>query len=168
VADRFYVMEHGPGCWPLHRRRHGARRRESWFFITADYAFGHALERDTTDFVRRAGGRVVGAVRTPSRHDRLLLLPAAGAGVARAGDRALATRACDTTNCIKQAASSGSCGARQKLAGLLVFVNDVHSLGLQVAQGLVCTETFYWDLNDRTRAVTRRIRRTAPGQLRPR
>ena len=124
---------------------------KTWFFVTADYAFGHALERDTSAVVKAAGGEVIGAVRTPfpgtDFSSFLLQAQASGAqviGLANAGG--------DTINSIKQASEFGITQGGQSLAGLLMFVNDVHALGLDVAQGLVLTESFYWDLNDQTRA----------------
>ena len=139
---------------------------DTWFFITADYAFGHALERDTSNFVRAAGGRVVGAVRSPfPSTDFSSFLVQAQAS--RAKVVGLANAGGDTINSIKQAAEFGLTRRGTKLAALLMFISDVHSLGLETAQGLVCTETFYWDLNDRTRAFTRRVLRAMPGGLRP-
>ena len=139
---------------------------DSWFFLTADYAFGHALERDTSNFVRQAGGRVVGAVRTPfPGTDFSGFLVQAQAS--RAKVIGLANAGGDTINSIKQAAEFGLMRRGTKLAALLMFISDVHSLGLETAQGLVCTETFYWDLNDRTRAFTRRVLPSMPAQLRP-
>ena len=124
---------------------------DSWYFLTADYAFGHALERDTGAAVTAAGGKVVGAVRhplnTPDFSSFLLQAQSSKAkviGLANAGG--------DTINSIKQAAEFGIVSGGQRLAGLLVFITDVHSLGLKTAQGLVVTESFYWDLNDETRA----------------
>ena len=130
---------------------------DTWYFITADYAFGHALERDTSSFVKAAGGKVLGAVRTPfpaTSDFSAFLLQATAAkpkviGFANAGS--------DTINCVKQAAEFGVTKRGTKLAALLMFITDVHSIGLQTGQGLVCSETFYWDLNDRTRAFTRRV-----------
>jgi branched-chain amino acid transport system substrate-binding protein len=147
--------------WMLAKSTGGATVRDggdSWYFITADYAFGHALERDTAEFVRRAGGRVLGSVRTPfpgTTDFSSFLLQAAAARPKVIG---LANAGTDTTNCIKQAAEFGLARRGIRLASLLMFLPDVHALGLQTAQGLICTETFYWDLNDRTRAFTRRIR----------
>jgi branched-chain amino acid transport system substrate-binding protein len=130
---------------------------DSWYFLTADYAFGHALERDVTAVVKAAGGKVVGSVRHPlSTQDfSSFLLQAQGSkakviGLANAGQ--------DTINSIKQAGEFGITKGGQKLAGLLVFATDVQSLTLPVAQGLVLTESFYWDLNDETRAWTKRYR----------
>ena len=132
---------------------------DSWFFITADYAFGHALERDTTNFVRNAGGRVVGGVRTPFPGTSDFSSFLVQAQASRAKVVGLANAGQDTTNCIKQAAEFGlTRRGGPKLAALLMFVDDVHSLGLGTAQGLVMTESFYWDLNDRTRAFTQRVR----------
>src|SRR2546426_3342644 len=129
---------------------------DTWFFLTADYAFGAALERDTAAVVVKAGGNVIGTVRHPlnsSDFSSFLLQAQASKakiiGMANAGG--------DTTNTIKQAAEFGIVAGGQKLAGLLLFINDVHSLGLKVAQGLNFTETFYWDLNDGTRAFSKRF-----------
>jgi branched-chain amino acid transport system substrate-binding protein len=138
----------------------------TWFFITADYAFGHALERDTTTFVTAAGGRVLGGVRTPFPGTTDFSSFLQQAQRSRARVIGLANAGGDTINSIKQAAEFRITRGGTKLAGLLVFVTDVHSLGLEVAQGLVVTETFYWDLNDRTRAFTQRLGAT-PGNLRP-
>ncbi len=139
---------------------------DTWFFLTADYAFGHALERDTTNFVRAAGGRVLGGVRTPfPGTDFSGFLVQAQAS--RAKVVGLANAGGDTINSIKQAAEFGLTRRGVKLAALLMFISDVHSLGLETAQGLVCTETFYWDLNDRTRAFTQRVLPSMPNQLRP-
>jgi branched-chain amino acid transport system substrate-binding protein len=129
---------------------------DTWFFLTADYAFGAALERDTTAVVVKAGGKVVGSVKHPLNtadfSSFLLQAQASKAkiiGMANAGG--------DTTNTIKQASEFGIVAGGQKLAGLLLFITDVHSLGLKVAQGLNFTETFYWDLNDGTRAFSNRF-----------
>jgi branched-chain amino acid transport system substrate-binding protein len=129
---------------------------DTWFFLTADYAFGHALERDTTAVVQKAGGRVVGGVRTPfpsSDFSSFLLQ----AQASRAKVIGLANAGGDTINSIKQAAEFGITQGGQKLAGLLMFISDVHALGLQTAQGLVLTESFYWDLNDGTREFSKRF-----------
>ena len=129
---------------------------DTWFFLTADYAFGHALERDTSDVVKAAGGKVLGAgnvpLNTPAFSSFLLQAQSSKAkiiGLANAGG--------DTINSIKQAAEFGIVQGGQKLAGLLVFITDVHSLGLQTAQGLTITTGFYWDLNDKTRAWGKRF-----------
>jgi branched-chain amino acid transport system substrate-binding protein len=129
---------------------------DSWFFITADYAFGHALQRDTTAIIEANGGKVLGAVNVPLNNadfsSYLLQAQASKAkivGLANAGG--------DTQNSIKQAAEFGIVSGGQKLAGLLVFVADVHSLGLQTAQGLQLTESFYWDQDDQTRAWSKKF-----------
>ncbi len=155
--------------WMLARGTGGAMVRaggDTWFFLTADYAFGHALERDTSEFVRSAGGRVLGQVRTPFPGTTDFSSYLIQAQASRAKVVGLANAGGDTINSIKQAAEFGLTRRGVKLAGLLVFVTDVHSLGLQTAQGLVLTETFYWDLNDRTRALTQRLG-NMPGGIRP-
>ncbi|WP_424814824.1 ABC transporter substrate-binding protein [Roseococcus sp. YIM B11640] len=147
--------------WMLASSTGGAMVRaggQTWFFLTADYAFGHALERDTSEFVRNAGGRVVGQVRTPFPGTTDFSSYLLQAQTSRAQVVGLANAGGDTINSIKQAAEFGlTRGGRVKLAGLLVFITDVHSLGLQTAQGLVLTETFYWDLNDKTRGLSTRM-----------
>jgi branched-chain amino acid transport system substrate-binding protein len=137
---------------------------DTWFFITADYAFGHSLERDTIAFVNSAGGRVVGQVRTPFPGTTDFSSYLLQAQASRAKVIGLANAGTDTVNCIKQAAEFGITRRGIKLASMLMFLPDVHSLGLQTAQGLVCTESFYWDLNDRTRAFARRAQALA-GQV---
>ena len=129
---------------------------DTWFFLTADYAFGHALERDATAVIVKSGGKVIGTVKHPlnsSDFSSFLLQAQASkakiVGMANAGG--------DTTNTIKQASEFGIVAGGQKLAGLLLFITDVHSLGLKVAQGLSFTETFYWDQNDDTRAFSKRF-----------
>jgi branched-chain amino acid transport system substrate-binding protein len=130
---------------------------DTWFFLTADYAFGHALERDVSAVVKAAGGKVLGAVRHPlSTQDFSSFLLQAQASKAKV--IGLANAGMDTVNSIKQAGEFGIVKGGQKLAGLLVFATDVQSLTLPVAQGLVLTESFYWDLNDETRAWTKRYR----------
>jgi branched-chain amino acid transport system substrate-binding protein len=128
----------------------------TWFFITADYAFGHALERDTEQVVIKSGGKVLGKVRHPlnSQDFSSFLLQAQSSKAKIIG---LANAGGDTTNAIKQAAEFGIIKGGQNLAGLLVFISDVHGLGLNIAQGLIFTETFYWDLNDQTRAWSKRF-----------
>jgi len=129
---------------------------DSWFFLTADYAFGHALERDTEAVVQKNGGKVLGKVRHPlNTQDFSSFLLQAQASKAKIVG--LANAGGDTTNSIKQAAEFGIVKRGQNLAGLLVFISDVHSLGLQTAQGLIFTETFYWDMYDQTRAFTKRF-----------
>jgi branched-chain amino acid transport system substrate-binding protein len=129
---------------------------DSWFFVTADYAFGHALERDTEEVVKKMGGKVLGKVRHPlnAQDFSSFLLQAQSSKAKIIG---LANAGGDTINSIKQAAEFGIVGKGQNLAGMLVFISDVHSLGLKTAQGLIFTETFYWDLNDQTRAWTKRF-----------
>jgi branched-chain amino acid transport system substrate-binding protein len=129
---------------------------DSWFFLTADYAFGHALERDTADVVKNAGGKVLGQVRHPlntSDFSSFLLQ----AQASKAKIIGLANAGGDTINSIKQAAEFGIVAGGQRLAGLLVFITDVHSLGLKTANGLVMTEAFYWDQNDETRAFSKKF-----------
>ena len=136
---------------------------DTWFFLTADYAFGHALERDTAAVVTKAGGKVLGAVRTPfpgTDFSSFLLQ----AQASKAKVIGLANAGGDTINSIKQAGEFGIVAGGQKLAGLLVFLTDVHSLGLQAAQGLVLTESFYWDTNDGTRAWSDRFSKLNGGK----
>jgi len=129
---------------------------DTWFFITADYAFGHALERDTEAVVLANGGKVLGKVRHPlNTADFSSFLLQAQASKAKI--IGLANAGSDTTNAIKQAAEFGIVKGGQNLAGLLVFITDVHALGLQTAQGLIFTEAFYWDMNDKTRAFAKRF-----------
>lgn len=128
----------------------------TWFFLTADYAFGAALERDTTAAVDAAGGKVVGAVKHPlNTADFSSFLLQAQASKAKV--IGLANAGGDTVNAIKQAAEFGITSGGQKLASLLMFISDVHALGLKTAKGLNLTETFYWDLNDGTRAFSKRF-----------
>ena len=137
---------------------------DSWFFITADYAFGHALERDTGNFVKAQGGTVVGGARYPfpaTTDFSAFLLQAQSS---RAKVLGLANASTDTVNCIKGAREFGL-HRSMKIAALLMGVVDVKSLGLESGQGLLLTESFYWDLNDRTRALTQRVR--AKNQDRP-
>ena len=137
---------------------------DTWFFITSDYAFGRALERDVSDVVVKNGGKVLGSVRHPlSATDYSSFLLQAQAS--RAKIIGLANAGGDTINAIKQAAEFGITEAGQKLAGLLVFISDVHSLGLKAAQGLVLTEAFYWDLNDGTRAWSKRFSERLGGRM---
>src|SRR6202161_346094 len=133
---------------------------DTWFFLTADYAFGYALEKDTSDIVKDNGGKVVGSVRVPlnSSDFSSFLLQAQSSKAKIIG---LANAGLDTTNSIKQAAEFGIVSGGQKLAGLLMTLAEVHGLGLEAAQGLVLTEGFYWDQNDKTRAFSERfIKRT--------
>jgi len=129
---------------------------DSWFFLTADYAFGMALERDTAAVVKANGGQVLGGVKHPLNNSDFssFLLQAQSSKAKIVG---LANAGGDTTNAIKQAAEFGIVAGGQKLAGMLMFITDVHALGLNVSQGLNFTETFYWDMNDKTRAFTKRF-----------
>ena len=130
---------------------------DTWFFLTADYAFGHQLEADTEAVVVKQGGKMLGKVRHPlNTQDFSSFLLQAQASKAKV--IGLANAGQDTINSIKQAAEYGIVKGGQKLAGLLVFATDVQSLTLPVAQGLVLTESFYWDMNDETRAWTKRYR----------
>jgi len=126
---------------------------DTWFFITADYAFGKALQRDATDFVQSAGGKVVGSVAYPfpgTSDFSSYLIQAQSSGAKVLG---MANAGTDTINTIKQAKEFG---IKMRLAGLLLFLTDIHSLGLDVAQGIVLTDSFYWDMNDRARAFSNR------------
>jgi branched-chain amino acid transport system substrate-binding protein len=128
---------------------------DTWFFLTADYAFGHALERDTAAVVEANGGKVLGKVRHPintSDFSSFLLQ----AQTSKAKVIGLANAGGDTINSIKSAAEFGIVKGGQSLAGLLVFASDVNALGLATAQGLTLTETWYWDQNDANRAWTKR------------
>jgi branched-chain amino acid transport system substrate-binding protein len=129
---------------------------DTWFFLTADYAFGAALERDTSGVVTATGGKVLGGVKHPLNTSDFssFLLQAQSSKAKIIG---LANAGGDTTNSIKQAAEFGIVDGGQKLAALLLFINDVHALGLKTAHGLTFTESFYWDLNDQTRAWSKRF-----------
>ena len=132
---------------------------DTWFFLTADYAFGAALERDTTAVITANGGKVVGGVKHPlntSDFSSFLLQ----AQASKAKIIGLANAGGDTTNTIKQAAEFGIVKGGQKLAALLLFLTDVKAIGLETAQGLNFTETFYWDMNDQTRAFSKRFSET--------
>jgi len=137
---------------------------KSWFFITADYTFGHALERDTSEAVRSLGGEVVGAVRHPREttdfSSYLLQAQASGADVI-----ALANSSGDTMTAMKQAGEYGITAAGQKLAGLLLFLTDVDGVGLETAQGLTLTTGFYWDFDDQTRAWSKRFGEQMGGRM---
>jgi branched-chain amino acid transport system substrate-binding protein len=128
----------------------------TWFFLTADYAFGYALEEDTTAVVKAKGGKVLGSVRHPlnSSDFSSFLLQAQSSKAKIVG---LANAGLDTTNSIKQAAEFGIVAGGQKLAGLLLTLAEVHGLGLQAAQGLVLTEAFYWDRDDQSREFSERF-----------
>jgi branched-chain amino acid transport system substrate-binding protein len=129
---------------------------DTWFFLTADYAFGHALEKDTSEIVTHAGGKVVGSVRVPlnSSDFSSFLLQAQSSKAKIVG---LANAGQDTTHSINQAAEFGIFRQGQKLAGLLITLSEVHGLGLDAAQGLVLTEGFYWDHDDQSRAFSERF-----------
>jgi branched-chain amino acid transport system substrate-binding protein len=139
---------------------------DTWFFLTADYAFGHALERDTAAAVEASGGKVLGKVRHPINTNDFssFLLQAQSSKAKVIG---LANAGGDTINSIKQAAEFGIVKGGQSLAGLLVFASDVNALGLATAQGLTLTETWYWDMNDANRAWTKRwqAERNAAGKF---
>ncbi|WP_315785077.1 MULTISPECIES: ABC transporter substrate-binding protein [unclassified Bradyrhizobium] len=129
---------------------------KTWFFITADYLFGHSIERDTGDVVRAAGGTVVGSARHPLNNQDFssFLLQAQASKAKIIG---MANGGGDTINTIKQAAEFGIVAGGQNLAGIVMFISDIHSLGLKLAQGLIITEAYYWDLNDRTRAFGKKF-----------
>jgi branched-chain amino acid transport system substrate-binding protein len=137
---------------------------DTWFFLTADYAFGHALERDTAAAVEKAGGKVLGKVRHPLNTNDFssFLLQAQSSKAKIIG---LANAGGDTINSIKQGAEFGIAKGGQKFAGLLVFASDVAALGLPTAQGLTLTETWYWDMNDANRAWTKRWQAERPGKF---
>lgn len=125
--------------------------KNSWYFVTADYAFGHSLEEETTKVVKELNGQIMGSVRHPlgTSDFSSFLLQAQGSGAQVIG---LANAGGDTTNAIKQAGEFGITEAGQTLAGLLLFISDIHALGLEAAKGLVLTTGFYWDMDDQTRA----------------
>lgn len=144
-----YMLAHGTG-------QALTKPGTSWFFLTSDYAFGHALERDTSAVVTASGGKVLGDVKHPiNTADFSSFLLQAQAS--KANVIGLANAGGDTDNAIKQAAEFGIVAHGQKLAALLLFINDVHALGLKTAQGLSFTESFYWDMNDQTRAWSKRF-----------
>ncbi len=137
----------------------------TWYFITADYAFGHALESDAASFVAAAGGKVLGQAVAPfpgttdfSSH----LVQARSSGAKVIG---FANGGADTVNCIKQSAEFGIQKGGQKIAGLLFMIHDVHGVGLTSAQGVLLTEPFYWNMNDGTRAFAKRFARLMPGDV---
>ncbi len=137
---------------------------DTWFFLTADYAFGKALERDTSAVVEANGGKVLGGVRHPlNTNDFSSFLLQAQASKAKV--IGLANAGGDTINSIKQAAEFGITSGGQNLAGLLVFASDVAAIGLPTAQGLVLTETWYWDMNDANRAWAKRWQAERPGKV---
>ncbi|MCK1655125.1 ABC transporter substrate-binding protein [Bradyrhizobium sp. 149] len=129
---------------------------DSWFFLTADYVFGHSVERDTSEVVKAAGGKVLGSVKHPlnTADFSSFLLQAQASKSKIIG---LANGGGDTINAIKQAGEFGIVAGGQNLAAIVMFISDVHSLGLKLAQGLIITEAYYWDLNDKTRAFGKRF-----------
>jgi len=137
---------------------------DTWFFITADYAFGHALERDTANVVKANGGKVLGSVNVPLNNSDFssFLLQAQQSKAKVIG---LANAGGDTINSIKQGAEFGITAGGQNFAGLLVFISDVEALGLKTAQGLVLTSTWYWDMNDTNRAWAKRWQAERPGKF---
>jgi branched-chain amino acid transport system substrate-binding protein len=135
---------------------------DSWYFVTADYVFGQQLQRDTSQFVTAAGGKVTGSSLYPfpgTTDFSSFLISAQSSGAKVLG---LCNAGADTVNSIKQAAEFGLT-RKMKIAALLMYINDVHGLGLEAAQGLFLTESFYWDMNDRTRAFTKRIQARMTG-----
>jgi branched-chain amino acid transport system substrate-binding protein len=144
-----YALSHGTG---------GAMVKagyDTWFFITADYAFGHDLEQNTAAVVKASGGKVLGSVRVPINNSDFssALLQAQSSKAKVVG---LANAGGDTINSIKQAAEFGIVRGGQKMAGLLVYVNDVNTLGLEAAQGMLLTDAFYWDRDEESRAWAQR------------
>ena len=137
---------------------------DTWYFLTADYAFGKDLEATTSAFVKGGGGKVLGSVKHPFPNSDFssFLLQAQGSGAKVIG---LANAGADTTNAIKQAKEFGITQAGQSLAGLLVFISDVHALGLETAQGLLLTEGYYWDMDDETRAFAKRFSQKMGGAM---
>jgi branched-chain amino acid transport system substrate-binding protein len=137
---------------------------DTWFFLTADYAFGQALERDTTNVVVSNGGKVLGSVRHPLNTSDFssFLLQAQSSKAKIVG---LANAGGDTVNAIKQGAEFGITAGGQHFAGLLVFITDIHALGLTTAQGLILSETWYWDMTESNRAFTRRWQVERPGKF---
>jgi branched-chain amino acid transport system substrate-binding protein len=138
---------------------------DTWYFITADYAFGHSLQHDAASFVEAAHGKVLGRALAPfpgttDFSSYLIQARASGAkviGFANGGN--------DTVNCIKQSAEFGIQKGGQRIAGLLFLIHDVHGVGLAAAQGVLLTDAFYWDLNDGTRAFARRFSAQMPGNV---
>jgi len=137
---------------------------DTWFFITADYAFGAAMEADARRYIAEVGGKVIGSVRQPQGTTDFAsaLLQAQSSKAKVIG---LANAGGDTTNALKGASEFGIVAGGQKLAAMLIFLSDVHSLGLQTAQGLQLTESFYWDLNDKSRAWSKRFAEKSGGRM---
>jgi branched-chain amino acid transport system substrate-binding protein len=153
-----YALAHGTGQTMV---KQGG---DSWFFLTSDYAFGHSLEKDTSDVVKANGGKVLGAVRHPlnSSDFSAFLLQAQGSKAKVIG---LANAGGDTINSVKQANEFGITKGGQQLAGLLVFDTDIDSIGLDMAQGMFLTTGFYWDLNDDTRKWSKRFSERHKGKM---
>lgn len=145
-----WALSHGTGAAIT---KNGGK---TWFFLTADYAFGHALERDTAEVIKQNGGTVLGAVRHPldTKDFSSFILQAQASKAQIIG---LANAGGDTINSIKAASEFGLLQGGQKLAGMLLFISDIHTLGLKAAQGLLLTTAFYWDMNDKTRAFAERF-----------
>ncbi len=138
---------------------------DTWYFITADYAFGHSLQKDAASFVTGAGGKVLGQALAPfpgTTDFSSFLVQAQASGAKVLG---LANGGGDTVNCIKQAAEFGLIKGGMKVAGMLVLTHDVHGMGLQAAQGVSLTEPFYWNTNDGTRAFANRYAKLMPGDM---
>ena len=138
---------------------------DTWFFITADYAFGHSLQKDAASFVLAAGGKVLGDARAPfpgTTDFSSFIVQAKASGAKVLG---MANGGADTVNCIKQAAEFGLVASGMKVAGMLMLLQDIHGIGLQAAQGVVLTEPFYWNLNDGTRAFATRYAKLRPGNM---
>jgi len=138
---------------------------DTWFFITADYAFGHQLERDTGQFVTRSGGRMLGQTRYPFPGTTDFSSFLLQAQASRAKIIGLAMAAADMQNCVKQAHEFGITRRGQQLAGMIMFVQDIKAIGLEAAQGMVMSEVYYHDLNDRTRGLAQRILRRTPTNM---
>jgi branched-chain amino acid transport system substrate-binding protein len=136
---------------------------DTWFFLTADYAFGQDLERDTSNVIKKTGGKVLGNVRHPinTADFSSFLLQAQSSGAKVVG---LANAGGDTINAIKQAAEFGLTKSGQRMSPLLAFISDIDSVGLETAQGLILAEAFYWDLNDETRAFSKRFQERNKGR----
>ena len=138
---------------------------DTWYMITADYAFGHQLERDVSEFVAKAGGRVLGSARYPFPGTTDFSSFLLQAQASRAKVVGLAMAAADTVNCVKQAHEFGLTRRGAQLAGMIMFVQDIKAIGLESAQGMLLSEVFYHDLNDRTRGLARRILRRTPDNM---
>ena len=130
---------------------------DTWYFITADYAFGHAVERDTGNFVRAAGGRVLGSGRYPFPQTTDFSAQIVQARASGAKVLGLANGGNDIANCVKQAAEFGLVRAGMRIAAPLILLPDIHAIGLQASQGLIAADTFYWDQDEASRAFTRRF-----------